>query len=107
LAGLYIIDDENKTQLFADVDLNATVYRDIPLAFADKIFGLGDGTEAGDAPLIYPYGVSDGDGGDLPAFSILPEMFGITMTVNGRIYPFLEVEPNGYYLLRLLNACDR
>ena len=28
------------------------------------------------------------------------------MTVNGKIYPYYEVEAGGLYLFRMLNACD-
>jgi spore coat protein A len=47
LAGLYIIDDTEKTQLFVDLGFNFTLYRDLPLSFADKIFGIA--TEDGNA----------------------------------------------------------
>ena len=48
--------------------------RDIGLAFADKVFGK-EANEM-EAHLIFPTGVRDADGGGLPPFSILPEMFG-------------------------------
>ena len=68
-------------------------------------FGMSE--TAGQSKLIFPYGTSDAGGASVPAFSILPEMFGLVMTVNGRIWPKLGVEADGFYLLRLLNACDR
>ena len=74
----------------------------VPLAFADKMFTYEDGK----AELLYPYALTDADGGDLPDFSILPEMFGDMMTVNGKIYPYLDVDADGVYLFRMLNACD-
>jgi len=112
LAGLYVIGDDNKTEAFERAGLeglllNAT--RDVPLAFMDKFFSYKNDT--GDpyptAPMIYPVGISDGGGGTLPAFSILPETFGNWMSVNGVIYPYHNVlNDEGPYLFRLLNACD-
>ena len=101
-----ISEDDEKTQLFEDALLTDILGtdRDVPLAFSDRTF---TNTGAGRAELVFPYGTSDGNGGALPPFSILPEMFGYTMAVNGVIYPKLNIEPDGYYLLRLLNACDR
>ena len=115
MAGLYLIEDAIKDltfdQAFDDAGLSVDEIselligsRDIGLAFADKVFGVEP--EDSEAHLIFPTGVKDGDGGGLPPFSILPEMFGYTMTVNGVIYPYVEVENDGYYHLRLLNACD-
>lgn len=108
LTGLYIIESEQKSDIFEQSglgDILGNVERDIPLAFSDRTFGmLEDDTGA---ELIFPYGVSDAGGGNVPAYSILPENFGYTLTVNGKIWPKLEVEPNGFYLLRLLNAADR
>jgi FtsP/CotA-like multicopper oxidase with cupredoxin domain len=84
LAGLWIIEDEQKKQLFevaglGDILLSA---RDVPLAFSDKTFS--HDVNASEARLVFPYGSSDANGLGVPAFSILPEMFGYTMTVNGR-----------------------
>lgn len=103
LAGLYIIEDDFKKEVF-----NTTAIpqvgdpHHVPLAFADKMFTY----QNGKAELQYPHGVTDPNGGDLPASSILPEMFGDVMSVNGKIYPYLEVDADGLYLFRMLNACD-
>jgi len=109
LAGLYIIEDDFKTTKFKDAGLDyvlGNVARDIPLALSDKTFAMSE--EAADrARLVFPYGTSDAGGSGVPAFSILPEMFGYIMTVNGRIWPKLDVSPNGIYLFRFLDACDR
>jgi spore coat protein A len=104
LAGLYIIEDATKKATFKSAGLDELLIsdRDVPLAFMDKVFSLVEDK----AVLHYPTGGSDGDGGVLPPNSILPEMFGYTMTVNGAIYPYFEVEYDGHYLFRLLNACD-
>lgn len=103
-------DDEKATLFQGDAALSnilGNVERDIPLAFSDRVFSIPTNSTGGIADLVYPYGTTDGNGASLPPFSILPEMFGYTMTVNGVIYPKLQVSSDGYYLLRLLNACDR
>jgi spore coat protein A len=41
----------------------------------------------------------------LPDPSVIPEMFGDTMLVNGTVYPYLEVQPRRYRF-RVLNACN-
>jgi spore coat protein A len=104
LAGLYIIEDDRKTGVFADHGLPPLGDpRHIPLAFADRTFSYVQGQSA---PLFYPYGIKDVDSGDLPENSILPEVFGNMMTVNGVIYPYLDVDEGGLFVFRLLNACD-
>ena len=108
LAGLYVIQDDNKTDAFASIDLPDLLLseQDIPLVFMDKFFSYNDTGTVTTAPMIYPVGISDGGGGALPAFSILPETFGTWMTVNGGIYLYHNVNNDGFYLFRLLNACD-
>jgi hypothetical protein len=54
--------------------------RDVPLAFSDQVFSHKNGTDA--APLIYQEGISVGDGGTMPLFYILREMFGYSPTVR-------------------------
>jgi len=103
LAGLYIIEDAEKEAAFESVGLVDNTI-DVGLAFADKVFSLDESDHL--ALLHFPTGATDVDGGGLPQNSILPEMFGHVMTVNGKIYPYLEVDPNVYYHFRLLNACD-
>ena len=103
-----VTEDDKKTELLDAAGLTnilGNVERDIPLAFSDRTFVLNSTGEG--AALVFPHGTTDGNGGALPPFSILPEMFGYTMTVNGVIYPIFNVSPDGYYLLRLLNTCDR
>ena len=73
LAGLYIIEDEEKTQVFNKYGIpQVDEDRHVPLAFVDKRFTY----ENGKAEQIYPFGTTDADGGGLPPNSILPEMFG-------------------------------
>jgi spore coat protein A len=48
--------------------------------------------------------VSDNSDPDVPAFWV-PEFFGDTVLVNGKVWPFLEVEPRKYRF-RVLNASN-
>jgi spore coat protein A len=52
-----------------------------------------------DGSLLYPVAV----GGTHPYW--IPEFFGDTMLVNGKVWPYLDVEPRRYRL-RILNACN-
>jgi spore coat protein A len=96
--------------------------REIPLVIQDKIFVGGDigdvdpgwanlpvPQESGS--LWYPH-VYDGEPG--PGWpplgfdenlSLVPEMFGDTMLVNGVVFPYAPIEPRRYRL-RVLNACQ-
>jgi spore coat protein A len=106
LAALYIIVDpfdEERNGKLPPVGGD----HDFGMAFNDKEFLYDESLpEDRRAPLHFPTGIIDGDGGFLPPFSVLPEMFGYTMTANGMIYPYLEVNATELYRFRLLNACD-
>jgi spore coat protein A, manganese oxidase len=71
---------------------------EIPLTIQDRFFNA-------NGSLLYP--VEDG-GGDpdtrVPPIWV-PEFFGDTVLVNGKVWPFLEVEPRKYRF-RLLNASN-
>jgi len=78
---------------------------EIPLAIQDRSFNA-DGT------LFYPGSREffDGFGGPyIPESDVSPiwnpEFFGNTIVVNGRTWPFLEVEPRRYRF-RFLNGCN-
>jgi hypothetical protein len=80
-------------------------YFEIPLAIQDRSFNS-------DGSLFYPdtrafFG--DADGPYLPESDVPPiwnpEFFGNTLMVNGRTWPFLDVEQRRYRL-RLLNGCQ-
>ena len=94
--------------------------REIPIVIQDKVF-VGDdigNVDPGwlDLPvpntngsLWYPH-VYDAEQGPNysppePNNSLVPEMFGDTMLVNGGVFPFAPVEPRRYRL-RILNACQ-
>jgi FtsP/CotA-like multicopper oxidase with cupredoxin domain len=96
-------------------------YREIPLAIQDRAFNADGSLFYPDSRayfdgIVGPYlplggdGHDEGHGGDLPmseGFSPIwnPEFFGNTIIVNGRTWPFLEVE-QVRYRLRLLNGCQ-
>jgi len=98
LAGYYWIRDEFDTGEAAPpapgLNLPAGDY-EVPLVLQDKIFNA-DGT------LFYP--VQDEVAEGTPPVW-LPEFFGDTAVVNGKAYPFLEVEPRRYRL-RIVNGSD-
>lgn len=80
-------------------------HREIPLAIQDRSFHE-------DGSLFYPDSRSffDGYGGPyLPESDVSPiwnpEFFGNCMVVNGRTWPYLDVEPRRYRF-RLLNGCN-
>ncbi len=81
------------------------VYGEIPIVIQDRSFGA-------DGSLFYPDSREFFDEfpgpyiPDTPVSPIWnPEFFGNTMVVNGRTWPYLEVEPRRYRF-RLLNGCN-
>jgi spore coat protein A, manganese oxidase len=78
---------------------------EIPIAIQDRSFDEG-------GPLFYPASREFFDefpgpyvpGSDVPPIWN-PEFFGNTMVVNGRTWPFLEIEPRRYRF-RFLNGCN-
>ena len=80
-------------------------YYEIPIAIQDRSFNK-------DGSLFYPDNRAFFDGfeepfiPDSPVSPIWnPEFFGNMMVVNGRTWPYLEVEPRRYRF-RLLNGCN-
>jgi spore coat protein A len=90
LQGLYFIRDEADDQL----PLPKGKY-EIPLVLQDRFFNS-------DGSLLYP--VQGPVSPPIPPIWI-PEFFGDTGLVNGKVLPFLEVEPRKYRF-RMLNACN-
>ncbi|HYG58462.1 MAG TPA: multicopper oxidase, partial [Symbiobacteriaceae bacterium] len=80
LAAFYLLRDEKEKAL----RLPHGPY-EIPLVIQDRTFNA-------DASLSYPD-------------TIVPEFFGNTILVNGKVWPFLEVEPRRYRF-RLLNGSN-
>lgn len=122
IASAYIIRDKFEAGLrkLGLPDFIENGGREIPLVFQDKIF-VGNDIETTDptwtglktqGSLWYPHEYDSWDTAPLgttpftpPASSVVPEMFGDTMLVNGVVHPFAGLEPRRYRL-RILNACQ-
>ncbi|REJ18956.1 MAG: copper oxidase [Caldibacillus debilis] len=91
LAGFYLIRDHRERRL----NLPSGKY-EIPLMIQDKTFKE-------DGSLYYPEQPEK----PVPGLetSIVPEFFGNTILVNGKVWPYLKVEPRKYRF-RLLNASN-
>jgi spore coat protein A, manganese oxidase len=111
LAGFWIIRDATEDSLGLPQpapelnDTPGTNYFEIPIVVQDRVF-MDDGT------LFYPRSrdyFGDYSGSYFPQSDVPPiwnpEFFGNTMVVNGRTWPYLEVEQN-LYRFRLLNGCN-
>ncbi len=94
LAGFYIISDGEEQSL----NLPCDAY-DIPLLIQDK-------TLREDGSLFYPSGPANPSPG-LPDPSIIPGFLGDTILVNGKVWPYLEVEPRKYRFRMLNGSNDR
>ncbi|KAJ7521933.1 hypothetical protein O6H91_19G075700 [Diphasiastrum complanatum] len=89
LAGLYFIDSP-----VAYVDNLPSGAFEVPLVIQDKQFyanGSLNFPNVGDSPLIHPVWC--------------PEFFGDTILVNGKVWPYLNVQPR-LYRFRILNAAN-
>jgi spore coat protein A len=92
LAGFYLIRDRHEQSL----NLPKGKY-EIPLLIVDRSFNP-------DGSLYYPSGPDPNVAG-LPHPSIVPPFDADTILVNGKVYPFLDVEPRKYRF-RILNASN-
>ncbi|MDQ0483989.1 multicopper oxidase family protein [Guptibacillus hwajinpoensis] len=91
LAGMYIVHDEEEQSLWLpDGEF------DIPLVLQDRSFRA-------DGSLYYPAEPTPPVEGVDP--SVLPDFFGKTNLVNGKVWPYLEVEPRKYRF-RILNGAN-
>ncbi|WP_226584001.1 multicopper oxidase family protein [Halobacillus litoralis] len=91
LAGMYIIHDQEEARL----NLPNGVF-DIPLIVQDRSFHV-------DGRLLYP---SEPDKPlTAPRPSVVPEFFGDTILVNGKVWPYFNVEPRRYRF-RILNGSN-
>ncbi len=86
LFGLYVIRDSQELELGLPDGAH-----EIPLAIFDRDVRI-------DGRLSYPVAAD-------PAHPWVPEVFGELHLVNGKVFPFLEVEPRKYRL-RVLNAAN-
>ncbi|NLX69346.1 MAG: multicopper oxidase domain-containing protein [Clostridiales bacterium] len=91
LAGFYIIRDQLELRL----NLPSGKY-EIPLLIQDRTFNE-------DGSLFYPDGPAQPIPGASP--SVVPIFFGNTILVNGKVWPYLNVEPRKYRF-RLLNGSN-
>lgn len=91
LAGFYIIRDEEEQKL----KLPGDKY-EIPIVIQDRTINK-------DGSLFYPAEPDQPIEDVYP--SIVPEFFGDTIVVNGKAWPYTEVEPR-LYRLRLLNGSN-
>ncbi len=94
LAGFYLVRDGRDSGAGNMLGLPSYPY-EVPIVIQDRMF-----TE--DGQLYYPS--QDLDPG-APNPSILPEFFGDFIVVNGKTWPYMNVEPR-VYRFRLLNGSD-
>ncbi len=92
LPGAYIIRDKHEKSL----NLPSGKY-EIPLIIQDRSFNH-------DGSLSYPNQPNDASN-VLPNPSVIPAFFGDTILVNGKVWPYMEVEPRKYRF-RILNASN-
>jgi spore coat protein A len=91
LAAAYIVRDEFDTGTEPNpIGVPGGAY-EIPLVIQDRQFNA-DGT------FLYPRS-------DIAGVTWIGEYFGDVMLVNGKVWPYLEVEPRSYRL-RILNGCN-
>jgi len=93
LEGLYFIRDDAEDRL----DLPRGDF-EIPLMIQDRLINE-------DGSLFYPVIDTGGDPDARVPPVWIPEFFGDTVLVNGKVWPFLEVEPRKYRF-RMLNASN-
>jgi spore coat protein A, manganese oxidase len=92
LSGMYLLRDRVED----DLNLPRGPY-EIPLMIQDRFFNA-------DGSLLYPTQAPGDPDPRVPPIWI-PEFFGDTVLVNGRIWPFLEVEPRKYRF-RILDSSN-
>jgi spore coat protein A len=91
LAAAYIVRDEYDTGAEPNpIGLPGGAY-EVPLVIQDRQFNR-DGT------LLYPRS-------DIAGVTWIGEYFGDVMLVNGKVWPYLDVEPR-LYRFRILNGCN-
>jgi spore coat protein A len=91
LAGMYFVRDAQEDAL----QIPKGRY-EVPLLIQDRLFNP-------DGSILYP--VQDPTVAPPIPPVWIPEFFGDTALVNGKVFPFLDVEPRKYRF-RLLNACN-
>ncbi|PLS07104.1 multicopper oxidase family protein [Neobacillus cucumis] len=101
LAGFYILRDKEEEKL----DLPSGKF-EVPLVIQDRSFYL-DPNSNQFGELFYPSQPPQDPppAPKLPNPSVVPEFFGDTILVNGKVWPYLEVEPRKYRF-RILNGSN-
>ncbi|MCQ6282835.1 multicopper oxidase family protein [Bacillus sp. EB600] len=103
LAGFYLLRDEEEEEL----NLPSGKF-EIPLVIQDRsLYPNGElfyPTQPGHEPPSAPQPPPPVDP-TLPNPSVVPEFFGNTILVNGKVWPYLEVEPRKYRF-RILNGSN-
>lgn len=94
LAGFYVLTDDTEAALQANNSIPSGPY-DIGLAIQDRMFTATGQLHYPSAPPV----------AGAPPTSVLPEMFGDHILVNGALWPYLNVEPRPYRF-RILNGSD-
>lgn len=99
LAANYIIRDAQEDGLH----LPSGPY-EVPLVLQDKSFNQDGSLHYSAVPLLDATGEQAVVNGE-PVFTSFPEFFGNTIVVNGKVWPYLDVEPRKYRF-RILNGSD-
>ena len=100
LAANYILRDSVENGL----NLPKAAY-EIPLVIQDKSFNEDGSMRYDSSPLLDDDGEQVTDDSGKPVFTSKPEFFGNVITVNGKAWPYLDVEPRNYRF-RILNGSD-
>ena len=117
-----MVDNQGLPEYIENSVLGGLPVRELPIVIQDKIFvgnniGSADptwvskGLPSTNGSLWYPHVYEKnrwkliGAGRNLPNPSVIAEMFGDTMLVNGTVYPQVMVDANRYRF-RILNACN-
>jgi spore coat protein A len=78
---------------------------EMPLVIQDKSFNQDGSLHYGSRPLLTATGAQVLDSSGKPVQSSDPEFFGNVILVNGKAWPYLDVEPRNYRF-RVLNGSD-
>jgi len=100
LAANYLLRDSHETSL----SLPSGNY-EIPLVIQDKSFNEDGSLHYDSNTLLESNGNPETDMDGNPVYSSKPEFFGNVITVNGKAWPYLSVEPRKYRF-RMLNGSD-
>jgi spore coat protein A len=100
LAANYLLRDDYENSL----NLPKGNY-EMPLVIQDKSFNEDGSLHYDSKRLLQPNGDIKFDANGNPILSSKPEFFGNVITVNGKAWPYLDVEPRKYRF-RMLNGSD-